>query len=769
MKKFTLSIVMSILTICTSYGITASPTPFVYTQPDGTELILHFVGDEYYHWTETSDNSVVVEKDGFYEYATITNNDIIPSGIQVSNNASSEQKSQLPTRDDIINVMLQKRRLVIAKMDSINKAEELNDIRKQDGDNPTKAAPLTSGNLKVLCILIGFPDKPFTKSTTDFANLWNQSGYNYEGSQGSVKNFYSENSYSNMNVTATVVGPYTAKKNSSYYDTGTDISNSKIRDLIREALTAAKNDVQFQDYDLNGDHYIDAVHVVFAGYGKESGSAGIIWSHNWYLSIPVWQGIYRGKYYFCTPELAGNSGTKVAPIGTVCHEYGHNLGAPDYYDLSSNGYPGTGHWDVMCSGGWNNNGRCPAHHNPYTKAYIYNWLVPMVIPSTSNVEYTLTPSHNTTSIYRINTATSGEFFLLENKKKLGFNSYVVSGNNDGLLIYHIHSDIQNAITNQNVNSSHPQKCYIVNSNGTCNPNSTPSSYGLYDYLWAYPTYNQSYFSSSSVPSAVSWAGVSTGVNLCNIRKSGNNIKFIVNPQIYGSNTLDTVGVYSISNVPSGASIKWTYTANVNKPISYQVLYPVLSFIGGDSTLSVTIQRNKYLDPDVPSPYDSPSFPPSASNRLPDSLSQRSWWVYYTGTATLKATITHNNDTHTIKRTINLASSSLGAQIDFSSDNANEQSITASRAMPQYRLVHPNLISTGSFPLNIYKTTDYMVEPYNEEYVIELWDDKSRLIKRLDNSSVNLSFETGSLPAGLYFLRLIVNGKVETVEKIIKIQ
>lgn len=50
-----------------------------------------------------------------------------------------------------------------------------------------------------------------------------------------------------------------------------------------------------------------------------------------------------------------------------------------------------------------------------------------------------------------------------------------------------------------------------------------------------------------------------------------------------------------------------------------------------------------------------------------------------------------------------------------------------------------------------------------------WDDKSRLIKRLDNSSVNLSFETGSLPAGLYFLRLIVNGKVETVEKIIKIQ
>lgn len=28
--------------------------------------------------------------------------------------------------------------------------------------------------------------------------------------------------------------------------------------------------------------------------------------------------------------------------------------------------------------------------------------------------------------------------------------------------------------------------------------------------------------------------------------------------------------------------------------------------------------------------------------------------------------------------------------------------------------------------------------------------------------------SGSLPAGLYFLRLIVNGKVETVEKIIKI-
>ena len=158
---------------------------------------------------------------------------------------------------------------------------------------------------------------------------------------------------------------------------------------------------------------------------------------------------YKAKEYFITSELAEDSGTKIAPIGTVCHEYGHQLGAPDYY-CPNYTYPGTGRWDVMCTGsrnGFNIDGRCPAHHNPYTKAYVFDWVTPTVINSSvSNATYTLTPIHNTTSIYRINTSTNNEFFLLENKQSVinTFN-YWIPDRSGGLLIYHIHSDIENAI------------------------------------------------------------------------------------------------------------------------------------------------------------------------------------------------------------------------------------------------------------------------------------------------------------------------------------
>ena len=73
----------------------------------------------------------------------------------------------------------------------------------------------------------------------------------------------------------------------------------------------------------------------------------------------------------------------------------------------------------------------------------------------------MTPSHNTTSIYRINTSTNNEFYLLENKRSVSntFNQGVPGAG--GLLIYHIHSDLSNAILNNNVNNSHPQKLLFV--------------------------------------------------------------------------------------------------------------------------------------------------------------------------------------------------------------------------------------------------------------------------------------------------------------------
>lgn len=810
MKKIILLFIAILITTYSLYAIPASPEAFIYTQPDGSKLTLYQRGDEYFHWTETDNNDVVIKNGEWYEYATIINNQIVASGIVVSRGTSYIAKSQLSTRDELMELIHKKRSIAIAQIDSINKLN----------NSDIKSTPLTEGNLKVLCILIGFPDKPFTKTTTDYENMWNQIGYNYEGSQGSVKDFYLENSYGLLNVTATVVGPYTASHSSSYYDTGEGISSSKVRTLIREAMQAARNDVQFSDFDLNQNYYVDLVHVIFAGYAQEVlGSSGVIWSHHWTLSTPVWQGLYRAKDYICTSELAGSIGTKVAPMGTVCHEYGHDLGAPDYYDSNSSGFKGTGYWDVMCNGSWNNYGRCPAHHNPYTKTYIYNWATPTIISSTaSDALYTLTPSHNTPSFYRINTSTNGEFFLLENKKKLGFNSHVVSGNKDGLLIYHIHKDIQDAISNNSVNTSHPQKCYIVNANATSNPNNLPSSYGLDYSVWAYPTNSKRFFRANSIPSATSWVGTPTGVNIWYIQKIGNNIKFIVNPYMRGNASLCSSNQYVLNGIPSSATINWSYETNIQQIDTFPVLR-----LSSTTSSSITVQRGEYRY------YDGNISGPT---------------MLYSGNVTLKATVVCEGDTNIYTKTLimhedevpTLPATSL-TQIGWQesrtftinnctnvSDNKLKWIITLPNATTSTTyygrswsfsptgpgtlniklynlencstalhsnyniivnwfipidliLLFPNPTTTGSVEIHV-KDKNYTkrMDLGSEEtvqsvdYTLELWDNNSRFVKTISSVIKGeedvVTLDVSGLQNGVYVLNIKVQDKIVSTDKMI---
>jgi len=387
----------------------------------------------------------------------------------------------------------------------------------KSANQATKYFP-TKGNRKLVCILIGFTDKPFTKTKVDFENLFNQTGYNFNSATGSFNQYYLENSYNQLNISTTVVGPYTASNTMAYYGTNTPSQDYNLDVLLTEALALANPDVNFADFDTDADGVVDGVYVIYAGNGEESGGgANTIYAQAWpYQSVlgsADGKNITRAAF---SSELNLATSTNITGIGTICHEFGHLLGALDFYDSNSGTggqFDGTGQWDVMAKGRTNNALKTPAHHNPYNKTTVFGWTNYTTIGSSGT--FTLSnAAENSNSFYRINTATDNEYFLLENRQKVKFDSSLPG---HGMLIYHVDGNYISTAGNY-INAGAHQGMYPVCANATANPTAT---YGTINSGGCpFPgTSNINSFTDYTVPSAVSWSGLLTNKPISNIQEN----------------------------------------------------------------------------------------------------------------------------------------------------------------------------------------------------------------------------------------------------------
>ena len=370
------------------------------------------------------------------------------------------------------------------------------------------------GMRRVLVILMQYSDLSMVKSQNDFNDLFNSKGYSDDGAQGSVSDFYTDVSYGQLQLVCDVVGPFTSQHDRKYYG-GNDRSgnDSHPEELFEEAIKQAVEHVSLKDYDADDDGFVDNVHIIFAGHGEEAGASdNAIWSHEatFYRPYEI-QGMKIDRYS-CAPELRGNSGKGISRIGPHCHEIGHALGAMDYYDTDyedDGAYLGTGDWDVMASGSWNNEGITPADFNPYVKAYDFGWIAPKDLPS-GNV--TIHPSCvDSNQYYILRSSYSTDYYLIENRSK-GKWGYGVPG--AGMLVFHIHPELETS--GNNINSKSPQKCYVVCASSRMQrPGSSPSSYGDIDSDGCpYPgSSNNTNFGQSSIPAAFFWDDEECGIEL----------------------------------------------------------------------------------------------------------------------------------------------------------------------------------------------------------------------------------------------------------------
>ena len=269
------------------------------------------------------------------------------------------------------------------------------------------------------------PDRNWDANSTDDNSTYWTADFNrghYEdmmfGQGESFKDFYLKQSNGRFlakgDVSDWVTVPYNearygAKNNADGYwnyvkDTATAWYNAQKASgkTDAEIATYLKQFDQVDRYDGDGDGnfnepdgYIDHFQAIHAGEGEEAGGGAqgvnAIWSHRWYAystgigqtgpeqnklgGVPLGNsGIWIGDYT-TEPENGG--------LGVFTHEFGHDLGLPDYYDTAG-GDNGTGFWTLMSGGSWLNHGTdsigtTPGYMGPLEKLQL-GWLDYKVVP-----------------------------------------------------------------------------------------------------------------------------------------------------------------------------------------------------------------------------------------------------------------------------------------------------------------------------------------------------------------------------------------------------
>jgi M6 family metalloprotease-like protein len=485
-------------------AVPAFPGLITVTQPDGTALQVRMVGDEYGHYFLTPDGVAVVADGKRYCYARIEGAEAVSTAVEAHDAAqrsASEQAliSEINTAD--VTAALGRRRVAAKRAIA------------QSGLGVSSTF-VNTGSVKVLVILVQFSDVDFCTAdgNTYFTNMLNQEGFSQDGCTGSATDYFRTASNGLFTPQFDVYGPVTLPNTRAYYGA----SDTKSAEMVTDAAKLLDSQINFKDYDANGDGYVDTVCLFFAGEGENtSGITDYVWPHQWTLSgagLSARDDSTRLNNYICTNE-ATSSGA-CAGIGTFIHEFSHALGLPDLYSGDINTTPG--YFDVMDWGCYLNSGHTPPTYSSFERNGM-KWNSPQVL-STAAAEVELQPLDTSGECCLIPTSSNNEFFLLENRQLQGWDRYLP---NHGLLVWHIDYDYDHS-SGINSDASHGN-IDIVEAN--CTPNRSDKSVQA---GYTFPgTTGLTDFTASTTPALTTWAGTAINIPITSISENGTVISFDV--------------------------------------------------------------------------------------------------------------------------------------------------------------------------------------------------------------------------------------------------
>ena len=295
------------------------------------------------------------------------------------------------------------------------------------------------------------------------------------------------------------------------------------------------------------------------------------------------------------------------------------------------------------------------------------------------------------------------------------------------------------------------------------------------------------------------------------------------PFISGAVSLCNTGSYHIHNMPSNATVNWSYETDIQQVGNY----PIIT-ISNTLSPTITVQRGSYYDlnsllPQLYAGYVTlkatvtcngvtkvftkelfmhedvtPTIPASQRGKIGNNETRTFYvdnmnGVNYQNVKWRIAlplstdTITHYGYSWSITPTISTVNPGLMNIRLYNLENCDLSSFTSYNVRIDYRtpidpfdplLLFPNPVTTGTISIQVidknYSTRGHndeeTVERPDIEYTLELWDNDSRSVRSI-NSTIRgekdvVTMDVSNLANGIYFLIMKVKNEIITTEKMI---
>jgi len=354
---------------------------------------------------------------------------------------------------------------------------------------PLASGAAVSGVLRVPAILFKFKDTPASEvrtpaQYTEVLFAASPTGAS-AGRPYTYRSFYEQMSNGLLSVQGQAYGYAALDSNEVTYTGGTNCTGNpyntsdcnglfnntdlvspvaRMQNGLREALRKLDNQVDWTQYDFDGDGYVDLVAFIHPPIDGACGGGATnnhLWSHRFALTGTPYvthsrnaQGVsIKVADYILESGVGGSSGcdsTQIMPVGTVAHETGHGFGLPDLYD-TDNKSEGVGEWSLMGSGNYTSP-LSPSRMDAWSLSQL-GWVTVVPLPTGGTFSFGAAPTSDTAFYLPVGGANPrGEYFLLENRQQVQSDSAMVHYHCQvwfatgtpppcagGLVIYHVDS------------------------------------------------------------------------------------------------------------------------------------------------------------------------------------------------------------------------------------------------------------------------------------------------------------------------------------------